>query len=56
MSIEINKVADLSNRVITEVERAVVGKKEALQMIMAAFLSTGGHAIWPGTSKCEIGG
>lgn len=57
MSIEINKVADLSNRVITEVERAVVGKKEALQMIMAAFLSSGGHVLledYPGLAKTLI--
>lgn len=57
MSIEINKVADLSSRVITEVERAVVGKKEALEMIMAAFLSTGGHVLledYPGLAKTLI--
>jgi MoxR-like ATPase len=57
VSIEINKVADLSNRVITEVERAVVGKREALQMIMAAFLSTGGHVLledYPGLAKTLI--
>jgi len=57
VSIEINKVADLSSRVITEVERAVVGKKEALEMIMAAFLSTGGHVLledYPGLAKTLI--
>lgn len=57
MSNEINKVAELSKLVITEVERAVVGKRETLQMVMAAFLSTGGHVLledYPGLAKTLI--
>lgn len=52
-----DKVSQQSDRVIDEVSRAVVGKKEALQMIMAALLSTGGHVLledYPGLAKTLI--
>jgi MoxR-like ATPase len=55
MSIE--QVAELSERVIQEVEKAVVGKHEVLQMMMAAFLSAGGHILledYPGLAKTLI--
>jgi MoxR-like ATPase len=55
MSIE--QVAELSECVIQEVEKAVVGKHEVLQMMMAAFLSAGGHILledYPGLAKTLI--
>ena len=53
----IEQVAELSARVIQEVEKAVVGKREVLQLIMAAFLSSGGHILledYPGLAKTLI--
>ncbi len=43
--ISIEQVADLSAQVIQEVEKAVVGKREVLNLMMAAFLSPGGHIL-----------
>jgi MoxR-like ATPase len=51
------QVAELSGRVIQEVEKAVVGKREVLQLMMAAFLSSGGHILledYPGLAKTLI--
>jgi len=53
----IEQVAELSARIIDEVEKAVVGKREVLQLIMAAFLSSGGHILledYPGLAKTLI--
>src|SRR5512135_2545003 len=53
----IEQVADLSARVIQEVEKAVVGKREVLRLMMAAFLSPGGHILledYPGLAKTLI--
>jgi MoxR-like ATPase len=55
--ISIEQVADLTSRVIQEVEKAVVGKQEVLKMMMAAFLSSGGHILledYPGLAKTLI--
>jgi MoxR-like ATPase len=55
MSIE--QVAELSARIIREVEKAVVGKQEALTLMMAAILSSGGHILledYPGLAKTLI--
>lgn len=55
--ISIEEVAELSDRVIMEVEKAVVGKREVLQLMMAAFLSSGGHILledYPGLAKTLI--
>ena len=41
---EIGKVSEISKQVIDEVERAVVGKRSLLEMIMAAVLA-GGHVL-----------
>ncbi|MEE9556549.1 MAG: MoxR family ATPase [Candidatus Adiutricales bacterium] len=49
-------VHELSSKIITEVERAIVGKKEVLQKIMAAVLA-GGHILledYPGLAKTLI--
>jgi len=55
MSIE--QVAELSAQVVQEVEKAVVGKREVLNLMMAAFLSSGGHMLledYPGLAKTLI--
>jgi MoxR-like ATPase len=55
--ISIEQVAELSARVIQEVEKAVVGKREVLNLMMAAFLSSGGHILledYPGLAKTLI--
>lgn len=57
MSITVSEVAELSNRVIQEVERAIVGKRDVLEKIMAAVLSSGGHVLledYPGLAKTLI--
>jgi MoxR-like ATPase len=54
---KIEQVAELSSRVIQEVEKAVVGKRDVLQLMMAAFLSSGGHILledYPGLAKTLI--
>jgi len=53
---DIAKVSELSRQVVSEVERAVVGKRELLEMIMAAVLA-GGHVLledYPGLGKTLI--
>ncbi|MBI5953517.1 MAG: MoxR family ATPase [Chloroflexi bacterium] len=55
--ISIEQVAELSAQVIQEVEKAVVGKREVLNLMMAAFLSSGGHILledYPGLAKTLI--
>lgn len=50
------EVHELSSKIITEVERAIVGKKKVLQKIMAAVLA-GGHILiedYPGLAKTLI--
>ncbi|MGE5222417.1 MAG: AAA family ATPase [Omnitrophica WOR_2 bacterium] len=54
MTIEIPKVANLSERVICEVEKAIVGKREVIKKIMTACLTPGGHILledYPGLAK-----
>ena len=56
-TISVEQVSELSARVIQEVEKAVVGKREVLQLMMAAFLSSGGHILledYPGLAKTLI--
>jgi MoxR-like ATPase len=53
---DIREVSELSRRVITEVERAVVGKRGVLEMVMTAALA-GGHVLFedfPGLGKTLI--
>lgn len=55
--ISIEQVAELSGWVIQEVEKAIVGKREVLHLMMAAFLSSGGHILledYPGLAKTLI--
>jgi MoxR-like ATPase len=53
---DIAKVSELSRKVIDEVERAVVGKRDLLETIMASTLA-GGHVLledYPGLGKTLI--
>jgi MoxR-like ATPase len=55
--LSIEQVASLSAQIIQEVEKAVVGKRELLTLMMAAFLSSGGHILledYPGLAKTLI--
>jgi MoxR-like ATPase len=57
MTVKISEVAELSERVIDEVEKAIVGKREVLRQILAASLTTGGHVLledYPGLAKTLI--
>jgi MoxR-like ATPase len=57
MAIPVTEVAELSNRVLEEVERAIVGKREVLEKIMAAILTSGGNVLledYPGLAKTLI--
>jgi MoxR-like ATPase len=54
--IETQDIAKLSRQVVAEVERAIVGKRSLLEMIMAAML-VGGHVLledFPGLGKTLI--
>ena len=57
MTMSIVEVAELSNTVISEVEKAVIGKRPVLNKIMAALLAPGGHIVledYPGLAKTLI--
>jgi MoxR-like ATPase len=57
MTSRVAEVAELSNRVIAEVERAIVGKRVVLEKIMAAIFTSGGHVLledYPGLAKTLI--
>lgn len=54
---EIAELVTISKAVIQEVEKAVIGKRAALEKIMAAFLTSGGHVLledYPGLAKTLI--
>jgi MoxR-like ATPase len=54
--IEFQKVSTICKRVVSEIERAVVGKRQLLETIMAAVLA-GGHILledYPGLGKTLI--
>ncbi|GMQ77926.1 MAG: MoxR family ATPase [Anaerolineae bacterium] len=53
MEVELSHVAELSSKVIDEVEKAIIGKRDVLEMIMAAVLADG-HVLledFPGLGK-----
>ena len=55
--VTIEQVATLAAQIIQEVEKAVVGKRQVLTQMMAAFLSSGGHILledYPGLAKTLI--
>jgi MoxR-like ATPase len=51
--VELTQVSELSNRVLDEVERAVVGKRDALELLMLGLLADGHVLIedFPGLAK-----
>jgi MoxR-like ATPase len=56
-SLTCRETADLCAQVIQEVEKAVVGKRPVLGLMMAALLSSGGHILledFPGLAKTLI--
>ncbi len=56
VSMGIENVAATTDKIITEVERAIIGKRPALEMVMAAFLADG-HVLledFPGLAKTLI--
>jgi MoxR-like ATPase len=53
---ELEQVAALSNKILDEMERAVVGKRDALELVLIAFLADG-HVLledYPGLAKTLI--
>ncbi len=53
----VNLVAETSQRILNEVEKAVVGKRPVLEQILAVLLSSGGHILledYPGLAKTLI--
>ena len=56
-SMTTEQVKKHSEEIIGEVEKAIVGKREVLQILLAAFLSSGGHVLiedYPGLAKTLI--
>jgi MoxR-like ATPase len=57
MELAPQQVREYSEKIIAEVEKAVVGKRDVLQRLLAAFLSSGGHILiedYPGLAKTLI--
>jgi MoxR-like ATPase len=57
MNVNALPVADWGKRVLGEVERAIVGKREMLAQLLVAVLSSGGHVLledYPGLAKTLI--
>jgi MoxR-like ATPase len=53
---ELERVAVLADRILDEVERAIVGKREALELVLTGFLADG-HVLledYPGLAKTLI--
>lgn len=53
----VEEVAEITKRVISEINRAVIGKNEVLMKLMAAFLTENGHVLledYPGLAKTLI--
>jgi len=53
----VEQLAGYSEKIIEEVEKAIVGKKETLRRLLAVFLSNGGHILiedYPGLAKTLI--
>ncbi len=53
----IEENSELASRIISEVEKAVVGKRELHRLMMAAFLCPGGHVLledYPGLAKTLV--
>ena len=54
--LSVNEVAERSDRILTEIERAVVGKRDALELVLLGFLANGHVLIedFPGLAKTLI--
>jgi MoxR-like ATPase len=54
--VELGQVSQLSNRLLDEVERAVVGKRDALELLLLGLLADGHVLIedFPGLAKTLI--
>ncbi len=55
--IEVEQIAGLAGQVLDEVEKAVIGRRDVLAKILAAFLCPGGHVLledYPGLAKTLI--
>lgn len=53
----VEEIASYCESIVAEVEKAVIGKHDVLQKMMAAFLTTGGHVLmedFPGLAKTLI--
>lgn len=53
----VEQLMSASEKIIAEVEKAIVGKRETLRRLLAAFLSSGGHILiedYPGLAKTLI--
>jgi MoxR-like ATPase len=56
MELLVDEVAERSERIVTEVERAIVGKRRTLELVLAGFLADG-HVLledFPGLAKTLI--
>ena len=57
LDLSIEELASYSEKIIKEVEKAVVGKRDTLQKLLTAFLGSGGHILiedYPGLAKTLI--
>lgn len=57
IGITVEQLKNYTEKIIEEIEKAIVGKREILQMFLAAFLSSGGHILiedYPGLAKTLI--
>src|SRR6266536_4599900 len=53
---DVERLAELADRILTEVERAIVGKRDALELILLGLLADG-HVLledFPGLAKTLI--
>jgi MoxR-like ATPase len=56
-AITVEQTMKYSGEILEEIEKAIVGKREILQMLLAAFLCSGGHILiedYPGLAKTLI--
>jgi MoxR-like ATPase len=56
-TLPLNEIKTFSDNIINEIEKAVIGKRDILEIILAAFLSSGGHILLednPGLAKTLI--
>lgn len=45
MTSDFTELAATSQEILHEVEKAVIGKRDVLEKILAAFLTPGGHVL-----------